>query len=562
MATDIVGFSRFIETDEAKTLQAVRHHRGAVVDPLITSHNGRTVKLVGDGAIVEFSSVIDAVICAVAIQKALAESQQNIPVDERLEYRIGINLGDVVVDGDDLYGDGVNIAARLEALAEPGGICINDTVQRQLAGKTDFAFEDAGEHNLKNIERPVRIWRWKNAQVNSPSRPPLPNKPSIAVLPFTNMSADPDQEFFSDGITEDIITELSRYRSLFVVARNSSFVYRGRAVDSREVGKALGVKTVLEGSVRKAGNRVRVTAQLIEADTGEHLWADRYDGDLVDIFSLQDEISRTIVSTIAGRVEERDADRAAARPLTDLNAYEQVLRGQKFLHRYSREDYDLARECFMRALEIDPAFARAHGYLALVKAYNWFWDVGPDQLSRAIETGERGLLLDPHEAKCHLALGLAYLFSKSHDKAGHHFARCTELNPNDDLAMVEHGRYHLYIGKPGEGAELVRRAMRRNPFHPNWYWNILGRCLHMLGEYEAAIVAFENLTVKQVWTNAYLVACHACLEHTQQASEYAAKTLELEPGFRLAEFAKVFPYKYAEDLNRFIDGFRRGGLSE
>ena len=236
MATDIVGFSRFIETDEAKTLQTVRHHRSAVVEPLITSYNGRTVKLVGDGAIVEFSSVIDAVICAVAIQKALAESQQDVPADERLVYRIGINLGDVVVDGDDLYGDGVNIAARLEALAEPGGICINDTVQRQLAGKTDFAFEDRGEHSLKNIERPVRIWRWKNAHVNSPSRPPLPYKPSMAVLPFTNMSADPDQEFFSDGIAEDSITELSRYKSLFVVARNSSFVYRGRAVDIREVG--------------------------------------------------------------------------------------------------------------------------------------------------------------------------------------------------------------------------------------------------------------------------------------------------------------------------------------
>lgn len=562
MATDIVGFSRFMENDEAKTLQTVRLHRSELVEPLIASHNGRTVKLVGDGSIVEFFSVVDAVSCAVAIQKALSGHQQDIPAEQRIVYRIGINLGDVVVDGDDIYGDGVNIAARLEALAKPGSICINDTVQRQLAGKSDFGFEDAGERSLKNIERPVRIWHWKDAPAKPSSRHSLPSKPSIAVLPFTNMSAEPGQEFFSDGITEDIITELSRYKSLFVVARNSSFVYRGRSVDVREVGEALGVKCILEGSVRKAGNRVRVTAQLIEAGTGEHLWADRYDGDLVDIFSLQDEISRTIVSTIAGRVEDRDADRAAARPVTDLSAYEQVLRGQKFLHRYSREDYALARECFVLAVDIDPNFPRAYGFLALVEAYNWFWDVGPDQLLRAIEIGERGLLLDPHEAKCHLALGLACLFNKSHDKAGHHYARCTELNPNDDLAMVEYGRYHLYIGKASEGAGLVRQAMRRNPFHPNWYWNILGRCLHMLGEYEGAIEAFEKLTTKQVWTHAYLVACHAALGNMQQAQVHAAKTLVLEPGFKLTNFARVFPYKFAEDLNLFIDGIRKGGLPE
>jgi adenylate cyclase len=307
---------------------------------------------------------------------------------------------------------------------------------------------------------------------------------------------------------------------------------------------------------------VRVTAQRIEAESGEHLWADRYDGELVYIFSLQDEISRTIVSTIAGRLEDRDADRAAARPLTDLDAYEQVLRGQKFLHRYSREDYALARECFVRALEIDPTFARAHGYLALVEAYDWFWEGGPDLLSRAIETGERGLMLDPHDAKCHLALGLAYLFSKSHDKAGLHFSRCTELNPNDDLAMVEYGRYLMYIGKPGEGAEFVRRAMRRNPFHPNWYWNILGRCLHMLGDYQSAIGAFGNLTTIQIWTVAYLVGCHANLGHAHEAAEFVKKTLALEPGFSLANFAKTFPYRDPKDLNRFIEGLRLGGLPD
>lgn len=561
MATDIVGYSSLMEANETLTLQTLRLLRAEVIDQLVNTHNGRTVKLIGDGSIVEFFSAVDAVNCAIAIQKGLALRQQDAPENQRIIFRVGINLGDIVVDEDDIYGDGVNIAARLEALAEPGGICINDTVQRQLAGKTDFHFEDAGEHSLKNIERPVRIWRWKHAPAAA-SPPALPNKPSIAVLPFTNMSADPDQEFFSDGITEDIITELSRYKHLFVVARNSSFVYRGGAVDIREVGKALGVKTVLEGSVRKAGNRVRVTAQLVESATGEHLWADRYDGELIDIFSLQDEISRSIVSTIAGRLEDRGADHAAVRPITDLNAYEQVLRGQKFLHRYSREDYALARTCFMRAVEIDPDFGRAYGLLSLVEAYLWFWDGGPDQLARAIEIGERGLSLEQHDARCHLAVGLAYLFSNSHDKAGLHISRCTQLNPNDDLALVEYGRFHLYIGKPSEGAELVRRAIRRNPYHPNWYWNILGRCLHTLGEYEGAIVAFEKVATMQIWTYAYLVACHASLGHVSEASEFLAKTLALEPGFRLSNFAKIFPYRYPEDLNRFIDSFRSGGLPE
>ena len=562
VAADIVGYSHLVEMDEAKTLAAIRTLRREVIDPLLAEHKGRLVKLMGDGALVEFGSVVDAVACSVAMQNAVAAQQAETQPEGRIVFRIGINLGDVVVEGDDLLGDGINIAARLEALAEPGGICIADTVQRQLAGKTTFVFEDAGERSLKNIERPVRVWRWTR---DSPPVPadaslPLPDKPSIAVLPFTNMSGDPEQEFFSDGITEDIITELSRYKSLFVVARNSSFVFRGRAVDIREVGKALGVRVVLEGSVRKASNRIRVTAQLINAISGEHLWADRYDGDLVDVFSLQDEISRTIVSTIADRLEDSGADRLTGRPTSDLNAYEQVLRGQKYLHQYSKEDYDLARECFQSAISSDPKFARAYGFLAMVEAYSSFWDDEPSRLDRAVRIGEGGLALDQHESKCHLALGLAHLFRAAHDKAGYHLSRGSELNPNDDLIMVESGRYQMYVGRPQEGAELVRRAMRRNPYHPNWYWNILGRCLHTAEAFEEAIPVFERITTPQFWTHAYLAACHAALGHTDEAAEQVRKTLALKPDFTVSAFSKFLPYRNAADLNRFLESLRRGGL--
>ena len=297
MATDIVAYSRLIETDEARTLTAIRALRSEVVDPLIADHKGRIVKLMGDGAIVEFGSVVDAVACAVAVQEGATAHQREVPPESRIVFRIGINVGDVVVEDGDLLGDGVNIAARLEALAEPGGICIADAVQKQLAGKTDFAFEDTGERTLKNIAQPVRVWRW--AKEPSPAASdaplPLPDRPSIAVLPFDNLSGQPEETYFSDGITEDIITGLARFRSLFVIARNSSFAFRGKSIDLGEIGRRLGVSYLLEGSVRRAGARVRVTAQLIEAATGAHLWAERYDRSIDDIFAVQDEVAQTIV---------------------------------------------------------------------------------------------------------------------------------------------------------------------------------------------------------------------------------------------------------------------------
>jgi adenylate cyclase len=560
LAADVAGYSLLMSQDEAGTLDALRSHRANLFEPQVASHGGRIVKLMGDGALVEFPSVIDAVECAVAIQENIGQI-----TDPKLTIRIGINLGDVIIEGADIYGDGVNVAARLQALAEPGGIVISSVVYDQIRRKVSAQFSDLGEHQLKNIAEPMRIFAWRAFGVPSaaPAARPalsLPDRPSIAVLPFENMSGDPEQEFFSDGITEDIITELSRYKSLFVVARNSSFVFRGRAVDVREVGTKLGVHYVLEGSMRKVGSRIRVTAQLIKAVSGEHVWAERYDGDLVDVFALQDEISRTIVSTIAGRLEENQAERLSLRPTEDLNAYEEVLQGQKLLHQYSLLDYERARMFFERAVAADPNFARARALLALVEAYCWFWDDNPTRLNRAVSIGETALALDQHESKCHLALGIAHLFRATHDKAGYHFGRGAALNPNDDLIMVEHGRYFMYVDRPKEGSELVRRAMRRNPYHPNWYWNVLGRCHHTAEEFELAIPAFEHIATPQFWTHAYLAACYAAIGESRKAAQHVAETISARPDFTVSGFAGHLPYQSQASLDRFLDTLRQAGL--
>jgi adenylate cyclase len=357
MATDIVGYSRLIEADEARTLNAIRALRSQVIDPLIAEYRGRIVKLMGDGAIVEFASAVDAVACAVAVQEGVTVHQREVPPEKRIVFRLGINVGDVVVEGDDLLGDGVNIASRLEALAEPGGICIADAVQKQLAGKTDFAFEDGSERTLKNIAQPVRVWRWAKvptqAVVGEPL--PLPDKPSIAVLPFDNLSGQPEETYFSDGITEDIITGLARFRSLFVIARNSSFAFRGKPIDLADIGRRLGVSYLLEGSVRRAGDRIRITAQLIEAATGAHLWAERHDRNLDDIFAVQDEVAQTIVATLFGRIEAAKHQQSLRKPTVSLAAYDFLLRGCVHLRGYAPDDNERRFACSTRRSSLIPS---------------------------------------------------------------------------------------------------------------------------------------------------------------------------------------------------------------
>lgn len=389
----------------------------------------------------------------------------------------------------------------------------------------------------------------------------LPDKPSIAVLPFINMSADPEQEFFSDGISEDIITELGRYGELFVIARNSSFRFRKSGVPPHEIGEKLGVRYLLEGSVRRSVNRIRVTAQLIDATTEKQVWADRYDRDLTDIFGIQDELSQTIVSTVKGRVDTAVDRLAALKPTVNLSAYECLLRGQAVAHRHKEEEFAEARKLFEAAISLDPGFARAFGWLAYVDCFDrLYWRTSNDQLERAIQIGEKGLLLDANDSRCHLALGFCFLFKKEHYKAEHHLMKASSLNPNDDHIMVEIGRLKLYIGAAMEGAAWVRRGMRQNPFHPNWYWNVLARCLHTAKDYLGAISALEHLEIVPFWSHTYLAACYAELGEMDKARKHVDLVLSLRPDFSLAIYAPTFPFRDETDLDDLLNGLRKAGL--
>ena len=403
LSADVAGYSRLMGEDEAGTLATLKAHRAEFIDPAIASHGGRIVKLMGDGALVEFPSVVDAVECAVAVQQGMAARNADLPGDTRIDFRIGVNLGDIIIDGDDIYGDGVNVAARLQEVAETGGVAISAAAHDQIAGKVEAAFEDVGEHELKNIAKPVRVYRWAEGTAGSPGESAplaLPDKPSIGVLPFTNMSGDPEQEYFSDGITEDIITELSRFRTLFVIARNSSFAFKGQAVDIGEVGRKLGVQYVVEGSVRKAGNRVRITAQLVEAESGNHVWAERYDRDLEDIFAVQDEVARTIVATVAGRVDDAGAERTQRRPTNDMAAYDYLLRANRHVHRYTKSDTAKARSYIEKAIELDPEIARAYALLANLDVWDWFWrEGGSESLDRAWAQLQKAIALDDNASE-------------------------------------------------------------------------------------------------------------------------------------------------------------------
>ena len=388
----------------------------------------------------------------------------------------------------------------------------------------------------------------------------LPEKPSIAVLPFTNMNGDPGQDYFSDGITEDIITELSRFRTLFVVARNSSFAFRGNSVDIQEVSQNLGVRFVLEGSVRVAGDRVRITGQLIDALSGDHVWAERYDGDLADVFAVQDEITGSIVSTIAGRIQDFDYVRIKSKPTTNLTAYENVLRGQHLMHNYTEDDYVKAIQYFEHAISLDPEFARAHAFKAYVEFSIWIWHMAPERLDHALRVGETALALDDHESKSHLAVGVARLFRAEHDKAEYHLHRAAKLNPNDDLIMIENGRYLMYTNESLDGVNIVQQAMRQNPYHPNWYWNILGRCFHTAQHFEDAISAFERVRKPQFWNHAYMAVCYSELGQPEKAAMHLNSVFSLKPDFTILEFATALPYRDEHVMQEFIAGFHRAGF--
>jgi adenylate cyclase len=570
LAADVAGYSRLIGADEGGTLQGFKAIRAELVDPKVVAHHGRLVKTTGDGFLVEFSSVVDALRCATEVQAELAERNTAAPTDKRMEFRIGINVGDVVVEDGDIFGDGVNVAARLEGLAEPGGICVSARVQEDAAGKLDLAFEDIGEQTLKNISRPVRVYRIRlsgAAPDNRQAPLPLPDKPSIAVLPFANMSGDPKQEYFADGMVEDIITALSRYSSLFVIARNSCFAYKGRAVDVRLVGRELGVRYVLEGGLRKATNRIRVTAQLVEAETGNHVWAERYDRDLADIFALQDEITEAVTTAIAPVIADAERQRAARKPPGNLDAWAACQRGWWHMSKLSVEDNALAEEFFRRAIELDPNFAG--GYKGLVSvasdAVTVFFTRSAREVQSMSETmARRAVALDGTDAEAHACLGASLWRRGDHEGARTEAERALAINPNLARGHGVRGNALIYSGRPMEGLAAFETCIRLDPRDPGLpaRLNQVAAALYFLREYEAVIEAakrairsYPDFPPFYRW----LAAALGQLGRADEARDALAKHIFLAPASLDLYVRQRVPWMRPQDHAHMLEGLRKAG---
>jgi adenylate cyclase len=577
LAADVVGYSRLMAADEAGTLNALKRHRETVFDPAVAGHNGRIVKLIGDGTIVEFASVVDAVNCALSIQRSAALPPDQNGAPSVIVLRIGINLGDVIIEADDIYGDGVNIAARLEPVSEPGGICISSIVNESIGNRVDVRFQDGGEVSVKNIDRPIRIWRWHPGMAATAAGPtPKPAaKPepkaataSIAILPFTNMSGDPEQEYFSDGISEDIITDLSKIAGLTVIARNSSFTYKGRAVDVRDVGRELGVASVLEGSIRRAGQRVRITAQLIDAANGAHLWADRYDRDLTDIFEVQDDVTHRIVDALKVTLSPAEKAQRSEPKAADMEAYEVALRAREVLlgPTKNRETFDQARKLFFRALELDPDMAKAYAGLAFTYMFDYQnrWSDNPDaSLERAKEYAERAIEKDPKEALAHAVAAVAATFGRDIDRARQEIEIALSLNPNMAMAYNIQGGTCIYLGQPEEAIPLIERAMRLDPATNQQFLHFLGMANLLAGRYETAAAALRErirLVPNTDFSRSLLASALGYLGETEEARRVWQELKEINPKYSFEEHLGRLPFKNHADGQRMAEGLKLAGL--
>jgi len=565
LAADIAGYSRLIGADKEGTLARLKAHRREVIDPKIAEHKGRIVKTTGDGLLVEFASVVDALRCATEMQTAMAERNATMPAESRIEFRIGIHQGDIVVEDGDIFGDGVNIAARLEALAEPGGICVSARVQEDVAGKLDLAFEDIGEQELKNIARPVHVFRVTAKGVAQPNEQPLalplPDKPSVAVLPFTNMSSDPEQEFFADGIAEDIITALSRYPSLFVIARNSCFTYKGRAVDVKQVGRELGVRYVLEGGLRKAGNRIRVTAQLVEAETGKHVWAERYDRDLADIFPLQDEITEAVTVAVAPAIADAELHRAMRKPPGSLDAWAAYQRGLWHVSKYTPDDNALAQRFFQQAIDLDPTFSGAYGGLAGAQSQAADFQ---GSFSSAEALACRAVALDGADAEARSRLSNELRMLGDCEGALAEAERALATTPN--LASAHHvlGATLIFSGRPKEGLASLERSIRLDPRHPRSANRLMliALGLYYSREYTAAVEAAKRgIRSYPDFPNTYrwLAAALGQLGRIEEAKEALEKAIAIAPGsFDMYVGGRV-SWMRLEDHAHMLEGLRKAG---
>ncbi len=576
LAADVVGYSRLMAADEAGTLAQLKTHRKELIEPKTAAYHGRVVKLMGDGTLMEFGSVVDAVHFAVDVQRAMALRNTDVPEDQRITYRMGINIGDVIIEDEDIYGDGVNIAARLEGLAEPGGVCVARNVYNQVKGKVDLGFKDLGEQTVKNIPEPVRVYL---VVLEPPGGGPvlggeeslaLPDKPSIAVLPFDNMSGDPEQEYLADGIAEDILTGLSRVRWLFVISRNSSFAYKGQKLDVKRVAKELGVRYVLEGSVRKAGNRVRVTAQLIDAAIDHHVWAERYDRNLDDIFDLQDEITATILGTLEPELGLAEQERARRKPPESLDAWDLYLRGQWHLFRFTAEDNAEALRYFRQAIEIDPNFAASHAGLAYahhLAAIEAFTDDPAKSLDAAVQAARRAVVLDDKDAMGFGVLARILTMRHEHDAALTASQMGNDLNPN--IAQVRFGRAFalIFSDRMEEGIDELDEMIRLSPRDRNMWSFMVVRtfALSALGRLEE-VVDWARRAAEQpnsvLWPNIMLASALGRLGRRQEARQALDRFHQENPDLDLDHVCQRLPFRNPAHVQTLVEGIRLAELSE
>ena len=549
--------------DEAATLVAIRKLRSEVIEPRIAEHQGRLFKSMGDGFLAEFPSVVNAVACAAAIQQEMKTRNVGLPEGQEIELRVGVHLGDVIAENGDLYGDGVNVAARIEAMASPGGVAISEMVHDNIGNRLDLVFEDSGDQKLKNIAKPIRVYHLATA-----SRPvvraarPDQAKPSIAVLPFANMSGDPEQEYFSEGLTEDIITELSRFRQLRVVSRNSSSRYGDRNLDMIHVGRELGVQYLVEGSVRRMGVRTRITAQLIDAATGDHIWAERYDNAQDEIFDVQDRVVRTIVATLAGRINFAGAEIARRKPPASLAAYELVLRADA-LAWGTPEGAAEARLLFEKAIEADPGYARAYAQLSFSLSREWSSDMsGSNRLQdEAFEMARMAVALDENDTLCQLAMAWANFHRGAHELADQYLAKALALNPNQMSTRADVAIFQNFRGEPEKAIDGLLDVIRIDPYYtPSWYWGELGAAYFNARRYDEAIASMRRSAALTNWQRAWLAASYAMVGKPESAKECAAELLRRMPGFSVKQFVAKEPLQRASDKQHLADGLRQAGL--
>jgi len=576
LAADVVGYSKMMGQDEAGTLARLKALRSEFLHPKIAEYGGRIVKTTGDGTLIEFGSAVDAVSHAVNVQRGLAERNAKLPEDRQIHLRLGINVGDIIIDGDDIYGDGVNVAARLEPLADPGGICVSARVHDYVGDRLDLSFDDLGRQSMKNIAEPVQVYRIllagnpPTSAAESPRSLPLPEKPSIAVLPFENMSGDAEQEYFADGIAEDIITALSRFRWFFVIARNSSFTYKGAAVDVTQVARELGVHYVLEGSVRKAASRVRITAQLIDATNGRHVWAERFDRDLQDIFAVQDEITSAITAAVGPEFVSAEAQRTERKSPESFDSWDYAMRGNFHLWRISWDDVELAKGLFQTAIELDPKSTLALTGLAL--AYTWQsvfgWTEDLAQVrERAFELAQRAVASDPRDAWAHAISGYIHTLRRQSEAAIRSLNRALELNPNLAFAEGILGLAYTHKGDSDNSLRHVANADRLSPRDPaRIVWRMAySWCAFITGDYERAVQYSrqnieENPSYPTPWR--HLAASLGQLGRLDEARAAVAELLRLVPGTTVDHTVRRAPISHPGHLERFAEGLRKAGLPE